>query len=78
MEMRKGDRKKRQAKIDNLDIIIGALINLKIFSFWDITPRNSLEVDRRFGRICRLHLQGLRICQTRNQRDLSHFSAEEW
>jgi hypothetical protein len=35
--------------------------------FWDITPCNPLKVNRRFGGTCRLHLQGRRISQARNQ-----------
>jgi hypothetical protein len=31
--------------------------------FCDITPFNPLEVNRRFGRTCRLHLQRRRITQ---------------
>jgi hypothetical protein len=36
-------------------------------SSWDITLCSSLKVNRRFGRTCRLHLQGLRMSQSRNQ-----------
>jgi hypothetical protein len=36
--------------------------------FWDIMQCSPLKVNRRFGRICRLHLKGRRICQTRNQK----------
>jgi hypothetical protein len=35
--------------------------------FWGITPRSPLNVNRRFGGTCRLHLQGRRISQARNQ-----------
>jgi hypothetical protein len=45
-------------------------ILIKSSIFWHIT-RSPLEVNRRFGGICRLTLQGQRICQTRNQ-------VEEW
>jgi hypothetical protein len=37
--------------------------------FWDITPCSPLKFNRRFGRTCRLHLQGRKISQARNQRD---------
>jgi hypothetical protein len=30
--------------------------------FWDITPCSPLKFSRRFGRICRLHFQGLAYC----------------
>jgi hypothetical protein len=33
--------------------------------FWDITPCGPLKVNRRFGGICRLHLQGRRISQAK-------------
>jgi hypothetical protein len=34
---------------------------------WDITPCSPLKVCRRFGRTCRLHLQGRRMSRARNQ-----------
>jgi hypothetical protein len=37
--------------------------------FSDITLCSSLEVDRRFGGTCRLHLQGRRISHARNQHE---------
>jgi hypothetical protein len=33
--------------------------------FWNITPCNLLEVNRRFGRTCRLHLQGRHLLSRR-------------
>jgi hypothetical protein len=36
--------------------------------FWDMTPCSPLKVNRRFGGTYRLHFQGRRINQTRNQR----------
>jgi hypothetical protein len=35
--------------------------------FWDITPCSPLKVNWPFGETCRLHLQGRRISQARNQ-----------
>jgi hypothetical protein len=35
----------------------------KISVFWDTMPSFRLNVNRRFGRICLLHLQGLRISE---------------
>jgi hypothetical protein len=32
---------------------------------WDITQLSPVKAKRRFGRICRLHLQGLRVSQAR-------------
>jgi hypothetical protein len=40
---------------------------MKSSIFWDITTCGSLKVNRRFGRACRLHLQGRRISRARNQ-----------
>jgi hypothetical protein len=40
---------------------------LKSTTFWDITPCSPLKVNRHFGGTCRLHHQGRRISQTRNQ-----------
>jgi hypothetical protein len=36
---------------------------------WDITPCSPLKVNRRFGGIYRLHLQGRSISRLRNQRE---------
>jgi hypothetical protein len=44
-------------------------ILMKNSIFWDTTPHNSLRVNRRFGGICRLHIQGRKTRQTRNQRE---------
>jgi hypothetical protein len=48
---------------------------MKTTIFWDITPYSPLKVNRRFGGIYRLHLQGRRISQARNQRE-SRWKAE--
>jgi hypothetical protein len=37
--------------------------------FRGITPYGPLKVNRRFGEACRLHCQGRRISQARNQRE---------
>jgi hypothetical protein len=37
--------------------------------FWDTTQYSPLKVNRCFGGTCRLHPQGRRINQTRNQRE---------
>jgi hypothetical protein len=42
---------------------------MKSSIFWDITPCGPFKVNRSFGGTCRLHLQGLRISQERNQRE---------
>jgi hypothetical protein len=42
-------------------------IALKNTKFWDITPHGPLNVGQRFGAI--LHIQGLRISRTRQQRE---------
>jgi hypothetical protein len=34
-----------------------------LYSFWNITPCSALNFNRRFGRWCRLHLQGVAICE---------------
>jgi hypothetical protein len=38
--------------------------------FWDITQCSPLKVNRRFGGTCRLHFQGRRISQARNQHEI--------
>jgi hypothetical protein len=42
---------------------------MKIPIFWDITLRISLDVNRRFGEACLLHLQGQRVSQAINQHE---------
>jgi hypothetical protein len=44
--------------------------------FWDITPCSPLTTNRFFGRICRLHPQGRRINQARNQHEAC--SKQRW
>jgi hypothetical protein len=40
---------------------------MKSSVFWDITPRSPLKVNWRFGGTYRLHFQGRRMSQARNQ-----------
>jgi hypothetical protein len=42
---------------------------MKSTIFWNITPCSPLRVNRRFGGTHRLHLQGRKISQARNQRE---------
>jgi hypothetical protein len=42
---------------------------MKTCIFWDIPPFSLFKVDRRFGATYRLHLQGRRKSQARNQRE---------
>jgi hypothetical protein len=42
---------------------------LKSSIFWVITPCSTLKVNRRFGEISSLHLQGTIISRVRNQRE---------
>jgi hypothetical protein len=42
---------------------------MKSSVFWDITPYSPLKIKRHFEGICRLHLQGLRVSQARNQHE---------
>jgi hypothetical protein len=37
--------------------------------FWDITPCSPVKVNRRFGRTCRLHLQGRTVSHASNQHE---------
>jgi hypothetical protein len=37
--------------------------------FWDITPLSPLKVNRRYRKICRLHLYGRKVSRPRNQLD---------
>jgi hypothetical protein len=58
-----------QHKSKTLDPTITTSV-MKDSMFWDITPCRPFKLIRSFGRICRLHFQGLRISQATNQRDL--------
>jgi hypothetical protein len=40
---------------------------MKIYIFWDITSRSPVKVNLRFGGTRRLHPQGRRVSQARNQ-----------
>jgi hypothetical protein len=42
---------------------------MKSYIFWDIAPYNTLKVNRHFGGIYCLNLQGRRISQARNQHE---------
>jgi hypothetical protein len=42
-------------------------VNAKITVFWDITPFNTLRVNRRLGRTYSLHLQGRKISRARKK-----------
>jgi hypothetical protein len=47
--------------------------------FLDITPSSPLEVNRNFGGICRLHLQGLRVSlQPASYRFLALLTPKPW
>jgi hypothetical protein len=48
-----------------LQVLTAVVKNSSIF--WDITSHSPLKVNRRFGGTWRLHLQGRRISQARNQ-----------
>jgi hypothetical protein len=49
--------------------------DLEEFYLLGIMPCSAFKVSRHFGGICRLHLQGRRISQARNQRE-SRWQAE--
>jgi hypothetical protein len=42
---------------------------MKISDFWEVTGRSLLNVNRYFGRPYRVHLQGRRKIQARNQHE---------
>jgi hypothetical protein len=44
-------------------------VAMKCFVYWDITLCSPLKVNRRFGGIYCLHIQGRRINQAKNQRE---------
>jgi hypothetical protein len=46
----------------NIPLIVGFKVFIAVLMkssvFWDITPRNPLKVNGRFGGTCRLHIHG--------------------
>jgi hypothetical protein len=56
-------------KFSNVGFEVLTAVVKKSSIFWDITSCSPLKVNRRFGKSCRLHLQGRRIRQARNQRE---------
>jgi hypothetical protein len=50
------------------EVIIGMVV--KSIILWDTTPCSLVNVNRLFGGTCRLHLQGWKVSQTRNQHEL--------
>jgi hypothetical protein len=42
---------------------------MKCTVFWDTTPCSPLKINRRFGGIYHLHLQGRKISRARNRRE---------
>jgi hypothetical protein len=59
---------KTTGKIVGFEVFTAVVMKSTIF--WDITPCNPLEVNPRFGETYRLHLQGRRVRQARNQSEI--------
>jgi hypothetical protein len=49
------------------EVLTAAVMKSPIF--WDIMSSSPMKFNRRFGGTSRLHLQGKKICQARNQHD---------
>jgi hypothetical protein len=62
-------RRKRKQSVGFVGFQVLTAVVMKSTMFRNITPCSPLEVNRRFGRTYRLHLQGRRISQARNQRE---------
>jgi hypothetical protein len=45
-------------------------VEMKILFFWDITPYSPVKVNRHFGGTNSPYLQGRRVSQARNQREV--------
>jgi hypothetical protein len=52
--------------------VITAVV-MTIFVFWNIAPCSSVNVSWCFRGSCRLHLQGRRVNQARNQHEIAYF-----
>jgi hypothetical protein len=61
-------------KFVGFEVLTVVVMNSTVF--WDILPCSPLKVNRRFGRIYRLHIQGRRISRARNQHE-SRWQAEQ-
>jgi hypothetical protein len=59
----------------NVEFEVLTAVVMKSSIFWDTTPCSPLKVNRHFGGIVRLHLQGRRVSEARNQRE-SRWQAE--
>jgi hypothetical protein len=60
--MEKNKNKNNSVEFEFLTAVV-----MKNSVFWDITPCSPLEVNKRFGRTYRLHLQCRGVSQGRNQ-----------
>jgi hypothetical protein len=57
----------KMCRVVGFEVLPAVVVKNSIF--WDITSSTSLKANRRFGGKCRLHYQGRRISQTRNQHE---------
>jgi hypothetical protein len=75
----KSNWKQTEHKINKQNVGFEILIPvvMKNSVFYDITPRSPLRANGHFGGTCRLHLQGRRISQARNQREYM-WQAQLW
>jgi hypothetical protein len=63
----------RNFRLVGFEVLTAAVMKRPVF--WDITQCSPLKVNRRFGGIYRLHLQGRRMSRARNRRK-SRWQAE--
>jgi hypothetical protein len=54
-------------KADYMRCDVPTEVVMKSYVFWGIMSGSPLKVNRRFGGTCRLHIQGLKINQAKNQ-----------
>jgi hypothetical protein len=59
----------RQNSAAHVGFEVLTTVVMKNTIFWDIMPCSPLSVNRRFGEIYRLHLQGRKTSRARNQRE---------
>jgi hypothetical protein len=55
--------------MDSVGFKVLTAVVMKSSINWDISPYSPLTMYRRFGRVCRFHLQDQRISQAINQHD---------
>jgi hypothetical protein len=55
----------KKSNLNYIEFKVRAVLSTKDTAFWDVAPCSLMEFDRHFGGLTRIHLQGLRISQSK-------------